>query len=35
VSDYFDWLALDRSLDSIEDAERRIAAAMSGHGGSG
>ena len=26
VSDYFDRLALDRALDSIGDAERRIAA---------
>jgi glutamate dehydrogenase len=32
VSDYFDRLALDRALDSIGDAERRIAAAMSGNG---
>src|SRR5262245_16011979 len=35
VSDYFDRLALDRALDSIGDAERRIAAAMSGNGVSG
>jgi glutamate dehydrogenase len=28
VSDYFDRLALDRSLDTIGDAERRLAAAM-------
>jgi glutamate dehydrogenase len=32
VSDYFDRLALDRALDSIGDAERRLAAAMSGNG---
>jgi len=35
VSDYFDRLALDRALDSIGDAERRIAAAMSGNGAYG
>jgi glutamate dehydrogenase len=35
VSDYFDRLALDRSLDSIGDAERRIAAAMVGNGAAG
>jgi glutamate dehydrogenase len=29
VSDYFDRLALDRALDQIGDAERRLAAAMS------
>ena len=28
VSDYFDRLALDRALDSIGDAERRLTAAM-------
>ena len=28
VSDYFDRLALDRSLDTIGDAERRLTAAM-------
>ena len=32
VSDYFDRLAIDRVLDAIGDAERRLAAAMSGHG---
>ena len=32
VSDYFDRLALDRALDSIGDAERRLAAAMVGNG---
>jgi glutamate dehydrogenase len=30
VSDYFDRLALDRALDAIGDAERRLAAAMAG-----
>ena len=35
VSDYFDRLALDRTLDSIGDAERRIAAAMVGNGATG
>ncbi len=35
VSDYFDRLALDRALDSIGDAERRIAAAMVGNGATG
>ena len=28
ISDYFDRLALDRSLDTIGDAERRITAEM-------
>ena len=32
ISDYFDRLALDRALDSIGDAERRITAAMAGNG---
>jgi glutamate dehydrogenase len=32
VSDYFDRLALDRALDTIGDAERRLTAAMSGNG---
>jgi len=32
VSDYFDRLALDRALDSIGDAERRLTAAMAGDG---
>jgi glutamate dehydrogenase len=32
VADYFDRLALDRALDTIGDAERRIAAAMVGNG---
>jgi glutamate dehydrogenase len=35
VSDYFDRLALDRALDSIGDAERRLAAAMVGDGVAG
>ena len=35
VADYFDRLALDRALDSIGDAERRIAAAMLADGASG
>jgi glutamate dehydrogenase len=35
VSDYFDRLALDRALDSIGDAERRIAADMLVDGASG
>ena len=35
VSDYFDRLALDRALDSIGDAERRITAAMAGNGVAG
>jgi glutamate dehydrogenase len=35
VTDYFDRLALDRALDSIGDAERRITAAMVGNGHAG
>ena len=35
VSDYFDRLALDRALDSIGDAERRLTAAMVGNGAAG
>jgi glutamate dehydrogenase len=35
VSDYFDRLALDRALDSIGDAERRLTAAMIGNGVAG
>jgi NAD-specific glutamate dehydrogenase len=35
VSDYFDRLALDRALDSIGDAERRLTAALVGHGHAG
>jgi len=35
VSDYFDRLALDRALDSIGDAERRLTAAMVLTGASG
>jgi glutamate dehydrogenase len=35
VADYFDRLALDRTLDSIGDAERRIAAAMVVNGATG
>jgi glutamate dehydrogenase len=32
VADYFDRLALDRALDQIGDAERRLTAAMVGNG---
>jgi glutamate dehydrogenase len=32
VSDYFDRLALDRALDQIGEAERRVTAAMAGNG---
>jgi glutamate dehydrogenase len=35
ISDYFDRLALDRALDSIGDAERRLTAAMAGNGATG
>jgi len=35
VTDYFDRLALDRALDSIGDAERRIGAAMVANGAIG
>ena len=35
VSDYFDRLALDRAVDSIEEAERRLTAAMVGNGVAG
>jgi glutamate dehydrogenase len=35
ISDYFDRLALDRALDSIGDAERRLTAAMAANGGVG
>jgi glutamate dehydrogenase len=35
VSDYFDRLALDRSLNSIEDAHRRLTAEMMAGGASG
>ena len=35
VSDYFDRLALDRALGSIEEAERRLAAAMAAGGATG
>jgi len=35
VTDYFDRLALDRSLDTISDAERRLAAAMMTNGTAG
>jgi glutamate dehydrogenase len=35
LSDYFDRLALDRALDSIGDAERRLTAAMAGNGAAG
>jgi glutamate dehydrogenase len=35
VTDYFDRLALDRSLDAVEDAQRRLAANMLSSGASG
>jgi glutamate dehydrogenase len=35
VSDYYDRLALDRALDSIGEAQRRLAAAMAGNGAAG
>ena len=35
VADYFDRLALDRALDSIGEAERRLAAAMVANGAAG
>ncbi|MBI3702904.1 MAG: NAD-glutamate dehydrogenase [Rhizobiales bacterium] len=35
VADYFDRLALDRALDSIGEAERRLTAAMVGNGYAG
>ena len=35
VSDYFDRLALDRALDQIGDAERRLTSAMVGNGHAG
>ncbi|MBV9348812.1 MAG: NAD-glutamate dehydrogenase [Pseudolabrys sp.] len=35
VADYFDRLALDRALDAIGDAERRITAAMVANGATG
>jgi len=35
VSDYFDRLALDRTLDTIGAAERRLAAQMVGNGAAG
>ncbi len=35
ISDYFDKLALDRALDSIGEAERRLAAAMTRNGAAG
>jgi glutamate dehydrogenase len=35
VADYFDRLALDRALDSIGDAERRLTTAMVGNGHAG
>jgi glutamate dehydrogenase len=35
ISDYFDRLALDRALDSIGAAERRLTAAMAGNGAVG
>jgi glutamate dehydrogenase len=35
ISDYFDRLALDRALDSIGEAERRLTAAMAGNSAAG
>jgi glutamate dehydrogenase len=35
VTDYFDRLALDRALDSIGEAERRLTAEMVGDGATG
>jgi glutamate dehydrogenase len=35
AADYFDRLALDRALDSIGDAERRLTAAMVANGHAG
>jgi glutamate dehydrogenase len=35
VTDYFDGLALDRALDSIGEAERRLTAAMAADGATG
>jgi glutamate dehydrogenase len=35
VNDYFDRLALDRALDSIGEAERRLTAEMLGNGAAG
>src|SRR5205807_4592175 len=35
ISDYFDRLALDRALDSIGEAQRRLAAAMASNAGAG
>jgi glutamate dehydrogenase len=35
VTDYFDRLALDRALDTIGEAERRLAAEMVGNGATG
>jgi len=35
IADYFDRLALDRALDSIGEAERRLTAAMTANGGVG
>ena len=35
ITDYFDRLALDRARDLIGDAERRLAAAMTGNGAAG
>jgi glutamate dehydrogenase len=35
VADYFDRLALDRALDSIGEAERRLTAAMAADGAAG
>jgi glutamate dehydrogenase len=35
ISDYFDRLALDRALDSIGEAERRLTAAMAANGVAG
>ena len=35
VTDYFDRLALDRALDAMAEAERRLAAEMVGNGAAG
>ena len=35
ISDYFDRLALDRALDSIGEAQRRLAAGMASNAGAG
>jgi glutamate dehydrogenase len=35
IADYFDRLALDRALDSLGDAERRLTAAAAANGAAG